>query len=361
VVRLQKIFEDNWDEFVKVYNVRPIVDSEVRKVIACGKIENGFSLYECECGHFKIVPFRCKSRVCNCCGYQYQRYRADKLNSKLINCNHRHIVFTIAEELRIFFRRDRNLLNLLFKSSADTISAWLKSRNKSQNLTCGMVSTLHTFGRDLKWNPHIHMLVSLCAQGNGIPFKFFNFIPFEMLRKRFMTTLLFYLKKALRNSQYSYTFNALVNILYKIKNNGFYVYAYAKITSSQNVINYMVRYIGRPVIAQKRILKYENGFVTFCYNRHEDNKYIEETLPVFDFIKKVIIHIPEKYFNMIRHYGLYAKSHCLRLMNKKIPARLHRQLNLWFLRIWQSFGYNPLKCTCGKIMKFSEFFFPNTS
>jgi hypothetical protein len=140
------------------------------------------------------VPFRCKSRVCNCCGYQYQRYRAEKIKSKLINCNHRHIVFTIAEELRVFFLLDRNLLNLLFKSTADTISSWLKRRNKSQNLTCGMISTLHTFGRDLKWNPHIHMLVSLCAKGNGIPFKLFNFIPFEMLRKRFMTTLLLILE-----------------------------------------------------------------------------------------------------------------------------------------------------------------------
>lgn len=121
-----------------------------------------------------------------------------------------------------------------------------------------------------------------------------------MLRKRFMTTLLSYLKKALQNSPYLCEFNSLVNALYKTKNNGFYVYAYAKITSSNDVIDYMIRYIGRLVIAQKRILEYENGFVTFCYNRHEDNKYIEETLSVFDFIKRVVIHIPEKYFNMIR-------------------------------------------------------------
>lgn len=134
-----------------------------------------------------------------------------------------------------------------------------------------------------------------------------------------------------------------------------------KFTSSNDVIDYMIRYIGRPVIAQKRILKYEKGFVTFCYNRHEDNKYIEKTLPVFDFIKRVVIHIPEKYFNMIRYYGLYSKPHGLRLMNKRLPPHLHRQLNLWFLRIWQSFGYNPLKCTCGKTMKFCFFLHPNTS
>ena len=353
MVSLQKIFKDNWDDFVKVNAARPIVDFEIRKVIDCGEIHKGFILYECNCGKFKIVPFRCKSRVCNCCGYQYQKFRAEKVKSKLINCNHRHLVFTIAEELRIYFYRNRKLLNLLFKSAADTISQWLLSRNKAQKLTCGMISNLHTFGRDLKWNPHIHMLISMCAQGVNVPYKKFDFIPFEMLRKRFMTALLFNLKEFIPK--------LLVNKLYIGKNNGFYVYAYAKITNSDDVIDYMVRYIGRPVIAQKRILKYENNLVTFCYNRHEDNKYIEETLPVFEFIKKVIIHIPDKYFNMIRYYGLYAKKHSLRLLNKKLPQHLERQLKLWHIRIQLSFNYHPLKCACGQLMKYTTTVFPNSS
>ena len=32
--------------------------------------------------------------------------------------------------------------------------------NKSQKFTPGFISVLHTFGRDLKWNPHIHCLIS---------------------------------------------------------------------------------------------------------------------------------------------------------------------------------------------------------
>jgi len=266
----------------------------------CGNSANGFMMYECDCGNSKIVPFRCKSRVCNSCGFQYQKFRAEKVKSKLIKCDHRHVVFTIAEELRIYFRQDRNLLNVLFQSAADTISQWLLSRNKSQQLKCGMILTLHTFGRDLKWNPHIHMLVSMCATGNGVPYKKLDFIPYEMLRKRFMTTLLHNLKGIVPKS--------LVDKLYIAKDKGFYVYAKSKKNIDvKNVVNYIVRYIGRPVIAQKRILKYENGMVTFCYNRHEDDKYVEEAIPVFEFIKRVIVHIPEKYFNMVRYYGLYGQ------------------------------------------------------
>jgi hypothetical protein len=353
VVSLQRIFRDNWSNFVKVNVVRPIVDHEVNKVIDCGEAYKGFSLFKCICGNTKIVPFRCKSRACNCCGYQYQQIRAKKIKSKLINCNHRHIVFTIAKELRIYFRQHRRLLNLLFRSAASTVSQWLINQNKSQRLTCGMISTLHTFGRDLKWNPHIHMLVSLCAVGIGVTYKKFNFIPFKMLRSRFMTTLLFMLKKYIPKS--------LVDKLYINKINGFYVYAYAKLTQAVDVVNYMLRYVGRPVIAKKRILNYNNNLVTFCYNRHEDDKYIEEVVPVFDFIKKVIIHIPDKYFNMIRYYGLYAKKHNLRLLHKLPPLHLCRQSNLWHIRILRSFNYHPLLCACGQLMKYDSTILPNSS
>ena len=45
------------------------------------------------------------------------------------------------------------------------------------------------------------------------------------------------------------------------------------------------RYLGRPVIATSRIDSYDEDSetVTFHYNRHEDDKYIQETIPALDF------------------------------------------------------------------------------
>ena len=48
--------------------------------------------------------------------------------------------------------------------------------------------------------------------------------------------------------------------------------------------------------------------VSFHYNRHEDDQYVQETIPVMDFIKRLIRHIPEKHFKMIRYGGLYATT-----------------------------------------------------
>ena len=73
----------------------------------------------------------------------------------------------------------------------------------------------------------------------------------------------------------------------------------------QNVIKYIGRYLGRPVIATSRIDKYDGELVTFHYYRHESKKYVEETISAaIDFIKQFIRHIPEKHFKMIRYGGL---------------------------------------------------------
>lgn len=88
--------------------------------------------------------------------------------------------------------------------------------------------------------------------------------------------------------------------------------------------------------------------VTFHYNRHEDNKYIEETLPAIDFIKRLIRHIPEKHFKMIRYGGLYARHReidktLFRAISKN-KHRIYRNFNQWRTAILLSFGYDPLEC-----------------
>ncbi|MFR8180845.1 MAG: transposase [Dorea sp.] len=57
--------------------------------------------------------------------------------------------------------------------------------------------------------------------------------------------------------------------------------------------------------------------VTFHYTRHEDNQTITECIPALDFIKRLIVHIPEKHFKMLRYYGIYAKHH-------KQESKLHK-------------------------------------
>ena len=93
----------------------------------------------------------------------------------------------------------------------------------------GMVVALHTFGRDSKWNPHIHMLLSESAVGKITKWKDMHHIPFRMLRKRWQTTLLYHLRDALDPQLFSLNdFKHLTNQLYRNYPTGFYVNAPSK-------------------------------------------------------------------------------------------------------------------------------------
>lgn len=363
---IKQILKDHWHSFLLSYpNVRPVVTREVEKVLSCGEPSGGYAMYCCpHCGRYKFVPFRCHSRFCNTCGTAYQSDRAESIAAKLINCNHRHIVFTIPEELRIYFRKDRSLLNILFQSAAQVISDWLHSLNRKEQLTAGIVCCLHTFGRDLKWNPHIHMLVTEGASGNSIIWKHIRFFPYTMLRKRWQTALLFNLKKALDPKVFSLSaFKRLTDKFYSFYDNGFYVNAPSSpFNSTSAVANYITRYIGRPAMAQSRISDYDGQNVTFWYQPHGETEIKYVTVSAHEFIKKIIIHIPEKSFNMLRYYGLYAKKHIHeRKFIKHLPAhqvKARRIFKRWAFRISKSFGYDPLQCTCGTFMEFVSLYFP---
>ncbi len=129
------------------------------------------------------------------------------------------------------------------------------------------------------------------------------------------------------------------------------------IMNPDKVIKYISRYLGRPVIATSRIDSYDGEYVTFHNNNHEDNSYVERTVPVLDFISLLIQHIPEKHFKMTRYFGLYARH---RNSDEKlrwaIPKSRHRILldfNKWRQIILLSFGYDPLQCPkCNHKMEF---------
>ena len=169
---------------------------------------------------------------------------------------------------------------------------------------------------------------------------------YELLRKSFQITLLNYMEAHIGKS-----FRKVKSFIYKNCQNGFYVYAKPTLTNNQDVLKYIGRYLGRPVIATSRIDNYDGENVTFHYNRHEDDKLIVETIPATEFIKKLIIHIPEKHFKMIRYYGIYAKHHIhkssLLLAVPIEKRRFLESLNSWRTSLLLSFGLDPLLCKCG--------------
>ena len=355
---LQKIFNDYYEEMIYTLHPRKSVIENVEKMLNCGDPAFGGAMYGCpHCGKLKFVPFRCHSRFCPTCGNKYSMERTTNMSFKLINVQHRHCVFTIDENLRDFFLQDRSLLNCLFHAVTSVVLHMFHKQNKSKNYTPGFIMVLHTFGRDLKWNPHIHCLITEGGYSDDGFWKTVKHFNYTFLRNAFCTALLNEMETILGP-----TFKKVKSKCYTEHKQGFYVYAKPNKCDPTVVTKYIGRYLGRPVIATSRIDKYDGEQVTFHYNRHEDDKYVVETIPAMEFIQRLIRHIPEKHFKMIRYGGLYARQRDIdKKLYRAIPKEAHhffRSFNKWRAAIIGAFGYDPLKCPdCKHEMEFLELYF----
>ena len=333
---IASIFEDHWASTYQANKIaidkfRPNADIEIHKIIDCFNKNLGCSLYECpNCHDIIFVGHTCKSRFCSSCGYKYKNNRVESILQTAYNCKHRQIVFTIPKQLRTyFFFPFEDRINILFKAVRNTIYSILNDsfkRNKNGILkkyssrvkyTPGFFAFLHTFGRDLKWNPHIHILIAELKLGTNNSCLDWNFFDYDALSLRFQNILLRLLSKQLGKS-----FSNMKKFLYSNFPNGFYVYAEPKkFKDIKSGVEYVTRYCGRVPISENRIVNYDGSSVTFSYIGHDDNKYHEVSLNASQFIMILLRHLLPFQFKIIRYYGFYRKKHFLH--TKMIPLIKH--------------------------------------
>ena len=161
---LKQIFEDqdNWSKFIAQYDhrLRPVILKEVDKMLSCrDPLRSGYHKYTCPTHPDVevVVPHTCKSRFCSSCGkLAVDNWIASSM-PRFLDVPHHHLVFTIPAQLRNIFLYDRSLLNLLFTASSRTVLDWC---GETGGYLPGVCSVLHTFGSDLKFNPHIHLLIT---------------------------------------------------------------------------------------------------------------------------------------------------------------------------------------------------------
>lgn len=354
---IKSIFRDHWKPAKQALSRRyeqshwrSIVEA-VEKMLVCRDSSNGYAEYICtKCGHRKKVPFTCKSRFCTSCGKKYVDEWVNRTVAELIDVAHRHIVFTIPEELREIIYRNRLLLKVMMDCASRTALEVLQSRGT--DAIPGILTIVHTFGRDLKFNPHVHMLLTEGGLKSNKEWQEIPFLPYDLLRRKWQYYLLTEVKRSLPKTKENALF---IDRLFKDNNQGFYVNGASKMTSARYAARYIGRYMARPALAEYKISSYDGKKVTFWYESHETGQREYQTLEATDFIKRLIDHIPPKGFKMVRHYGLYARrsksiaKEILKGCRKFIQSSfefvtgLSKNLN-WRQRLTRSFGQDPLIC-----------------
>ena len=131
----------------------------VAKMVDCGEPCNGFAEYICpECFEKKRVPFTCKCRFRPSCGKRYVDQWVEKTVYGIFDVTHRHLVFTLPQELRKIIFDNRQFIKTMMDCASKTAMEVLQSRGS--DAVPGILSIVHTFGRNIKFNPHVHMLMT---------------------------------------------------------------------------------------------------------------------------------------------------------------------------------------------------------
>ncbi|WP_206196894.1 IS91 family transposase [Zooshikella ganghwensis] len=326
--------------------IRPVVVDNIIKILSCGLRTLGYATFACHnphCNHTKIVCFSCKSRFCNTCGYKATQQWIAQQNSVLPQTEWQHITFTLPRELCLILQDNRHLLGDLSRLAAQVI---LKVAKK-KGVTPGIFTALHTFGRDLKWNVHVHLSTTrggLCADQSTWQSLYFA-------KHSLMPMWRYEIINLLRNAYETLTLPPTLSTyswLDQHYQKPWIVHLAKASKNHQKNVNYLGRYIKRPPLALSRLAHYDGHCVIFNYLDHNTKTHRRFECTAEDFMTRLTQHIPEKGFRLIRYYGFLAN----RVRGKLLP-KVYRLLDQpeknaqplhWPELLKASFGVDPLVC-----------------
>ncbi len=313
------ILAAHWINFVEQYHkcIRPVVFENVRKILACRSPVLGCHVYRCNgCGHIELIPHSCKSRFCPTCGKHATDVWADQVLNRLLDCPYHHLILFIPWQLRIVIMMNSQAgLNLLCQAASMSIQQWTHDIKK---MRMGILMVIHTFGANMKWHPHIHLIVT----GGGLSLDAGEWISTDErflmhhvgLKRRWKYQVVTRMKHAHRQGKWRFPkskdylksypcFAAMLNKLWHLT---WYAHIGASLFDPRFSVQYIGRYTKRAVMAEYRIVYYDGKIVRFSYKDYaEGGKRSYMTLKVNTFIGRLIRHIPDKHFPMIRYAGVF--------------------------------------------------------
>lgn len=317
------IFTHNhaWAELLKTNTLRAIEVEAVTKLLACSTQLMGVKEFSCsssDCQHVKYIRQTCKSRGCSSCGKKSTDQWIATQTARLPDCDWYHITFTMPDTVWPLFQENRALLGPLFKLA----TAYLLMVSKSLGLSIGIFAVLHTNGRQLNWHPHIP--VSMTGGGIDNTGRWQSFKPnVSDIRVAWTESVKQFLQMAVHPDELPVDLMEASNEcgwfqFIEMLNNGrpWVVHSDKKTGYHKQTVNYLGRYLKRPPISGSRLMHYAGGKeIDFTYLDHRDQRYKKLTLTQTELIERIISHIPEKHFRMVRYFGFLSNRVC----GKKLP------------------------------------------
>ena len=328
---------------------------------ACRTDKLGGHAQYCEDGHLNGVWYNsCKHRFCPRCQHINKEQWIQNSHRVLLNCPHHHIVFTLASELNILWKYNRHLLSdLLFEAAQETLKAF--SRDKRYlNAMPGMLCALHTWGRDLNFHPHLHVLVShggLNAQGDWVEPRKRHLFPQKPVMLVFRGKYLSKLKARVEASDIqlppNYCRGKVMNLLRRLYRKDWVVNFSERYDHARGVAKYLGRYLKGGPFRASQLVHLNDDRVKFQYKSHKTKRFEHVMLSKEAFAQRLVQHVPLPGKPSLRYGGLYVSSVREKLNTARqrlgqgaVAERIELKWDVYLLAL----GHLPVCSECGKLL-----------
>ena len=334
---------------------RPAVRKNFADVLDCGTPALGWEVYASD-NEEKRCYHRCKSRFCPSCGYRATLLWLDYQEAALPDIPYTGIVFTMPRELWNIFKRNRHLLHDLPALSADVIQQWIKMK---YGVSVLIIVVPHPFGGDLKFNPHLHILISAGglskSEGRWIPrIELQKNALMRMWRYAVITHLRGALKAQVLKSHLAVQeLKRILTIAYE--RHPQWIIFVDRIASKSHFLLYAARYVRRPPLASWRLLAVTDEEVVFVAKDTKRKRLVPTPCQLSDFVRLLAPHVPDSYRHSVRYFGLLSprargrmQAALFVLLGQRIKPRPQRLS--WRDSLLKFFGVDPLIDSHGQTM-----------
>lgn len=264
----------------------------------CGDL--GELCWRCpDCTAERHTPRSCGHRSCPACQNHSTSQWLDRQRRKLLPVDYFMVTFTLPAQLRAAaLAQPDAVYSALFRAASGTLKGFAARKLKAE---LGQCAVLHTHNRRLDLHPHVHIVVP----GGGIDVRRRQW---RKLKGRYLFNA-FALARVFRARLLHALHEAAVPIPTGLPPK--WVVDCRSVGRGEPALRYLSRYLYRGVIGERDLVDYDAtaGTVTFRYLDARTQQPAYRTLPIAEFLWRVLCHVLPTGFRRVRDYGfLHGKA-----------------------------------------------------
>jgi hypothetical protein len=313
---IQKILAVDKDRLLGDLGLSYFQIKALDRLSVCRTAKLGGHAEYCENGHLEGIWYNsCRHRSCPQCQNLAKAQWLENTKNILLDCPHHHVIFTIAHELNALWRYNRSLMvDLLFQAAQQTLLAFADDE-RYLGAKPGILSALHTWGRNLSLHAHLHVLIShggLSEDGEWIAPKKDILFPQKAVMRKFRGKFLSKIRDAFDMGKLTLPEdcreNQLKSLLNRLGRKEWTVHFCDQYVHGKGVAKYLARYVKGGAFNNEQIKSVENDQVRFLYKAHQTQRYEWLRLSTQNFVQRIAEHVLPPRKCGVRYSGLYSPS-----------------------------------------------------